>query len=101
MKICNYIFMLLLLSCNSNDKIWYRKWEFSGQIIKKYDDSYNHNLNTFMVVEKDSTFKILPYDWPNMWDYACEGDSIIKPKDTLLIIIKKPYFEEQKFFYAY
>jgi hypothetical protein len=72
---------------------------FKGVITKIYNH-WNHNLYTFTIcTEKSEDIDVTIEHWPYSWEYASIGDSIIKPPNTLMIIIKKPDGNSKEFFY--
>jgi hypothetical protein len=56
--------------------------EIKSIIIKKYINKENHNI-CYIIYDKDSI--IVFQDW---WDKISEGDSIIKPKGSVELLIK-------------
>ncbi|MBN1250655.1 MAG: hypothetical protein JXR51_15345 [Bacteroidales bacterium] len=76
--------------------------EYKGVINKIYKDETNHMVYTFNI--KISNGEILTENvgiWPHIWKYAKVGDSIIKPADTLMIIVKKRDASYREFFCGY
>lgn len=71
---------------------------YKGVIIDAYRE-YPHNIAIFSIKTHDSSLKINPDSWPSLWEYAKIGDSIIKQKDTFLILVKKNDSIEKEFFY--
>jgi len=74
---------------------------YRGEIGKIYQDNSNHMAWTFVVQAKGSSFEIVANIWPRSWEYAVVGDSIIKPPDTLMIIIKKNDTTQKEFLYKF
>ena len=91
--------LLFLLSCTFGDKKATYKLKYKGVILKNYQDDNNHGMLTFDVKDEDNKSSIVVDKWPRCWEYAEVGDSVIKPPDTLLFIIKKPNGEEKHFKY--
>lgn len=60
-----------------------REKEIKSIVSKKYINYENHNIPFLVYGNKDSI--VIYRDW---WDKVSVGDSIIKPKDSLEIIIK-------------
>jgi hypothetical protein len=99
---CTTVFLFIsffLFSCTFGDKKRTYKKSFRGVLIKNYRDYKNHGMSTFDLENGNYKFKVLSEVWPRCWEYAKIGDSIIKPADTLILIIKKPDGTEQKFNY--
>ena len=98
------IFIVILLSsCIRIDtgKNKTLKDNFKGVITKIYQDEIHHYTWTFQI---KTTTDIIDRDaqlWPKCWEYAKVGDSIIKPADTLMIIITKNVNTSKKFFYKF
>jgi hypothetical protein len=87
-----FLFVLSLLYSCSNDKSFrelYQKDHYRGIIIKIYWNKDNHGMGTFSVRTDSSEFEEIADFYSQSWDYAKVGDSIIKPIDTLMIIIKR------------
>ena len=80
---------MLLCSCSYMDKYTERKIFFEGVIIKIFFDDKNHYSATFTIKQKDETFLVMASLYPNSWEYANIGDSIIKEKGELYLTIKK------------
>ena len=59
----------------------------------------NHNIYAFSVNTKFGEMGVTAESFPRSWEYASVGDSIIKPKDELRIIIKKKDGSSQSFDY--
>jgi hypothetical protein len=99
----NLILLFLLIfitsSCTFGDKKRTYKENFKGIIEKNYRDYSNHGMFTFDVINGNYKFKVLTEVWPRCWEYAEVGDSIIKPPDTLILIIKKPDGTKKHFNY--
>jgi hypothetical protein len=96
------IFVLILYFCscvNGPVKQRTKELEFRGKISKIYNDTKNHYMYTFNILTEGGEISEVAEFWPNSWEYASVGDSIIKPKDELKIIIKKPDGSWDVFFY--
>ena len=74
---------------------------YKGIITKIYQDDRNHGVSTFNIRTEKEEFKRLATLYPRSWEYAEIGDSIIKPADTLMIIIKKNDSTYKEFFYKF
>ncbi|BFO64694.1 hypothetical protein [Chryseobacterium sp. KCF3-3] len=59
--------------------------EIKSLVIKKYINYDNHNIPFLVYGNKDSI--VIYRDW---WENIFVGDSIIKPKGSLEIVIKNP-----------
>ena len=94
---------LTILSCIriNTGKSDIRERDYKGKIKEIYQDHQNHMAWTFVVQSKSSNFEIVANIWPRSWEYAQVGDSIIKPADTLMIIIKKNDSARREFFYKF
>lgn len=90
---------LLSFSCTFGDKERTRKKSFKGILQKKYQNDKNHGMLTFDLVDNNQTFWVISERWPYCFDFAEVGDSVIKPADTLILIIKKPDGTEKYFDY--
>jgi len=62
-----------------------REKEIKSVVSKKYINKENHNIPFVIYGNRDSI--IVYKDW---WDKIDQGDSIIKPKGSLELIIKNP-----------
>ena len=75
-----------------------KKEMYNGIIIQKFDDIENHNLKTFKIkTDNDVTYETTD-GFPNSWEYAEVGDSIIKMKGELYFTIKKKNGELKDFY---
>lgn len=94
--------LFLVLSCikinTGKDQMKHERYK--GVITKIYQDESNHFMNTFEINAKTRFIEIANY-YPKSWEYAQVGDSIIKPPDTLMIIIKKNDTTQKEFFYKF
>jgi hypothetical protein len=76
-------------------EIYYR-----GVITKIHQEPMQHNMYFFDIHTKEyGETETTASFWRHSWKYASVGDSIIKPPDTLMIIIKKPDGNSKEFFY--
>lgn len=73
--------------------------EYRGVITDIYRDINNHNMNTFSVNTFSGKTNITADLYSDSAKYASIGDSIIKPKNELYIIIKKKKGGEERFYY--
>lgn len=73
--------------------------EYRGIITNIYRDINNHNMNTFSVNTFSGKTNITADLYSDSAKFASIGDSIIKPKNELYIIIKKKSGDQQKFQY--
>ena len=102
-KIILILIVFLSFSCIRIDgaKKSIKKNAYLGIITDIFRDKWNHDMRTFKIkidsVEMEECADCFPYSW----EYARVGDSIIKPPDTLMIIIKKPNGESKEFFYRF
>jgi hypothetical protein len=76
-----------------------KKDYFKGVITKIYQIPMKHNMRVFDIHTEYGESGVTADHWPYSWEYASVGDSIIKPPDTLMIIIKKPDGSSKEFFY--
>jgi hypothetical protein len=74
---------------------------YKGRITKIYQVPMKHNNFFFDIYTEEyaETSETASDWWYSSWEYASVGDSIIKPPDTLMIIIKKPDGSSKEFFY--
>jgi len=76
-----------------------KKDKYSGIIIQKFDDIENHNVSAFKIKTDNDTISEAADFFPNSWEYAEVGDSIIKVKGELYFTIKKKSGELKDFYY--
>jgi len=102
-KILCLLSFLFFFSCIRIDtaKEPTKKQEYKGIITKIYQDSWKHGIWMFRIRSNKIEFEDNISVWPKSWEYAQVGDSIIKPADTLMLIIKKNDSTYQKFFYTF
>ena len=72
---------------------------FSGIITKLYRIPMQHDMRVFDVQTEYGEIGVTADNWWYLWEFASVGDSIIKPPDTLMVIIKKPDGRSKEFFY--
>ena len=73
---------------------------YRGIITRIYQEPMKHNMYFFDInTEYGKTGETASFWYPLPWEFADVGDSIIKPPDTLMIIIKKPDGRSKEFFY--
>jgi len=105
MKIKSIIVVVccMLFSCIRIDtgKKYCREEHYSGVILDIYQDKINHYSWTYKISNTKFLFDRDAQLWPKSWEYAQVGDSIIKPADTLMIIIKKNDSTKREFFYKF
>ena len=93
--IATMIFFIFFTNENAKKKI--KKDAYRGIITDIFRDSWDNEKWVFTVkvdsLEREQCVDHLSYSW----EYACVGDSIIKPLDTSIIIIKKPNGESKEF----
>ena len=93
--IATTIFFIYFTNENAKKKI--KKDAYCGVITDIYRDSRDNEKWIFKIkvdsLEREQCLDHFSYSW----EYACIGDSIIKPFDTLMIIIKKPNGESKGF----
>jgi hypothetical protein len=92
--------VLILLSCIriDNGREEQKKESYKGIITEIYQEEMNHYM---WRINTDCDNNLIGNDWPRSWEYAKIGDSIIKPPDTLMIIIKKSDGTYKEFFYDF
>lgn len=94
------IFIIIFSSClNQMAKKAEKADEYRGIITNIYRDINNHNMNTFSVNTFSGKTNITADLYSDSAKFASIGDSIIKPKNELYIIIKKKSGDQQKFQY--
>lgn len=97
------VFIVLLFSCSSDSEKFYKTLEYNGLIIDTFRQ-FNHNTLVFRINVNESIEVEDELVWGGIGEYAEIGDSIIKPKDTLILIVKKseknlkPFQAKQKVF---
>jgi hypothetical protein len=83
---------------NSHINLNTKEERYKG-IIDNIQRNPEHGEYFFVVVSENgadvSDFRF----WPSSWEYANEGDSIIKLAGSLMLIIKKPNGDSKEFFY--
>lgn len=89
--------LITFINENADGKI--KESSFSGVITRIYQDTWNHNMYTFLVNSSGQEFECVAEAWPYSRKYASVGDSIFKPKDELYIIIKKKDGSSETFYY--
>jgi len=97
-------FLLFAFGCIRYDgaKKHIKPNKYKGVIEEIYRDDRNHGMWTFTVNTTDNeSINIVANSWSRSWEYAEIGDSIIKPADTLMIIIKKNDSTYKEFFYKF
>lgn len=97
MKYIFFAYLIGLLSCSGIHRKGVYKYNFRGVLKKSYNDPDNHMAFTFLLENNGVEFERLSEDFPLCWEYTEVGDSVIKLKDTLILIIKKK--DEQKVFH--
>ncbi|MBN1250658.1 MAG: hypothetical protein JXR51_15360 [Bacteroidales bacterium] len=102
-KIIFLIIISFLYACRIDTVEKYVKADsYKGVVTKIYQDKKNHMAYTFEIKSSDGEIFKDDFDvWPYIWDYAKVGDSIIKPADTLMIIVKKRDNSYKEFFYHF
>ncbi len=99
MKTTLIILFLITFGYSCDFKKDFRKRNaYKGIITKKYIPPYSHEMYAFKVKTDSSEFEEIADFFSYSYEYAEVGDSIIKPSDTLMIIIKKDS-TYRKFFY--
>jgi hypothetical protein len=93
------IFMIVFSCISCINKKALKEVEYKGIITKIYQDPMQHNMYFFDIYTEYGDAGVTASLWPYSWEYASVGDSIIKPPDTLMIIIKKPDGSSKEFFY--
>jgi len=100
-KIVLFVLFLSLFSCEYIEKEHLKTISFRGILVDKFIDESNHCSQTFKVRRNDVVFFLLASNYPNSWEFANNGDSIIKEKGELYLTIKNkdgdstmfPYYE--------
>ena len=72
---------------------------YCGIITKVYRIPNQRDMPAFDVQTEYDVIVVDAGSWWHSWAFASVGDSIIKPPDALMIIIKKPDGRSQEFFY--
>ena len=97
------IFAIIWRSCmsfvNNRDEKKVKKGFYSGVITNIYQVPTRHNNYFFDIHAECGVSGVTASWWWHSWEFAEVGDSIIKPPDTLMIIIKKPNGESREFYY--
>lgn len=75
-----------------------KKEIYSGTIIQKFNDIEFHNERTFKIKTSNDTTYETANTFPDSWEYAEVGDSIIKIKGELYFTIKKKNGELKDFY---
>jgi hypothetical protein len=63
--------------------------EFKGIITKIYQDEWNHYEYYFKVKSTNEEFKMSAEDWTGLQKHSSIGDSIVKERGKLEIILRK------------
>lgn len=101
-KIILLCLSIFIIACNYNsEKKYLREIEYKGIIDSIFEDTWNHSMFTFIVEDNKKKSEVLAENWTKSWEYAEIGDSIIKPADTLMIIIKKNDSIFKQFYYGF
>ena len=100
------VFLICLVLLNACIRIDTGKKEskaecFKGIITKIFQDDKQHYMYTFEIHTPNQIIIENAEIWSKSWSYAQVGDSIIKPADTLMIIIKKNDSTKREFFYKF
>jgi len=74
---------------------------YKGKIIKIYRNDKQHYMYYFDIQTRYQIISKNAEMWSELWSNAQVGDSIIKPPDTLMIIIKKNDSTKREFFYKF
>lgn len=100
MKYIIAIFIVIFISgcLNQIAKKAEKEDEYKGIITDIYRDINNHNMNTFSVNTFFGKTDITADLYSDSRQYASIGDSIIKLKDELYIIIKKKSGDQKRFY---
>ena len=97
-----FFFAVLLLGCRyDGGKENTKARSYKGIITDIYKEKKWHYMYAFKINVNNDTVKKPAEFWPRSWEYTEIGDSIIKPKDTLMIIIKKNDSISKEFFYEF
>jgi len=84
---------------NGRAKMAEKEVFFRGVITKIYRIPNQHDMRVFDIKTEYGESVVSADNWWYLWEFASVGDSIIKPPDTLMIIIKKPNGESKEFYY--
>ena len=96
----SFIFIILSFgSCNYIAKERTRKDFYKGIITAKFIDERNHLDENYLFKSKTDTFFESGEIYPDSWEYANVGDSIIKEKGELYLTIKKKNGDSKMFPY--
>lgn len=98
-KLILFCLAVLISSCSYVDKNIERKIYFRGIITNKFFDAKNHGSATFSIKTKNETFLWMATIYPNSWECANIGDSIIKEKGELYLTIKRQNGDSKMFPY--
>jgi hypothetical protein len=90
---------LFISFVNESSKKSVKEDFYRGVITRIYQEPMKHNMYFFDIHTNDGETGETASFWRHSWKYASVGDSIIKPPDTLMIIIKKPDGSSKGFFY--
>ena len=93
------IFVICMSSCENRFRNHIQELYFKGVILKIYNDVDNHNMYTFKIKTSNSYFDGVADIFPDSWEYAEVGDSIIKLNGELNITIKKKNGDSKIFYY--
>jgi len=74
---------------------------YKGKIIKIYQNDKQHYMYYFDIQTRNQIISKNAEMWSQLWSYAKVGDSIIKPADTLMLIIKKNDTTQKVFTYKF
>lgn len=67
---------------------YYKNEEFDGKVIEKYIDKKSHNYQTIIIWENYAKRRVIFNDAVRgAFDYITVGDSIVKNKDELFVLI--------------
>ena len=93
------VIVLFISSCNkfAEDKL--RNSSYKGVIISLYKEEKNHNVGMFSVKENEFCFEVDAFIFHEAFEYAESGDSIIKKKGEMSILIKKSSSNSRLFYY--
>jgi hypothetical protein len=99
------VFLLFALnfSCIQYDsgKEFSKSNSYKGIIVGKYIRPHSDGMRAFAIKAGTIEFEEIVDFYPKLWEDGKVGDSIIKPADTLMIIVKNKDRKYQEFFYKF
>jgi len=108
MKLKYFILMVIIFAIMTRSFISFvneradkaaKEISFRCIITRIYQEPNQHDMYFFDVHTDCGIPGVTASFWWYSWEFASVGDSIIKPPDSLMIIIKKPNGESREFYY--